>query len=72
MELVLCQRAQTSTSDDAGQASGKPRLLIPGHNKRLNLDDLRAPDTGLPLANPNTDMALYRFYTLKMFKKKNQ
>jgi len=29
-------------------------------NIRRRLAGLRAPDTGLPLANPNTDMALYR------------
>jgi len=29
-------------------------------NIRRRMAGLRAPDTGLPLANPNTDMALYR------------
>ena len=28
MELVLCQRGQTSTSDGAGRASGKPCLIL--------------------------------------------
>ena len=28
--------------------------------EKYYMEYLRAPDTGLPLANPNTDMALYR------------